>query len=58
MNKKQEEQLSVAEFVANGGIITQCAYGKSGRIEGERYNPWSKKKPSTSPLASPPDEDE
>jgi hypothetical protein len=58
---KQEEQLAtdraVAEFLANGGTITQCVYGKSGRVEGESYSMWSKKKPSTSPLANPPEED-
>jgi hypothetical protein len=59
---KQEDQLAtdraVAEFLANGGTVTQCAYGKSGRVEGESYSMWSKKKPSTSPLASPPEDDE
>ena len=64
MNKKQEEQAAadaaVAEFLAKGGTITQCVYGKSGRVEGESYNPWSKKKTttSTSPLANPPEDDE
>jgi hypothetical protein len=62
MNKKQQEQeaadKAVAEFLANGGTITQCVYGVSGRVEGESYNPWSKKKPSTSPLANPPEDDE
>jgi hypothetical protein len=64
MNRKQEEQAAadaaVAEFLANGGTITQCVYGKSGRVEGESYNPWSKKKTttSTSPLANPPEDDE
>ena len=59
---KEEEQAAadaaVAEFLANGGKITQCEYGKSGRAEGASYSAWSKKKPSTSPLASPPEEDE
>jgi hypothetical protein len=59
---KEEEQAAVdaaiAEFLAKGGKITQCEYGKSGRVEGESYSSWSKKKPSTSPLASPPEEDE
>ena len=59
---KEEEQVAadaaVAEFLANGGKITQCEYGKSGRAEGSSYSQWSKKKPSTSPLASPPEEDE
>jgi hypothetical protein len=59
---KQEEQAAtdraVAEFLANGGAITQCSFGKSGRVEGASYSQWSKKKPSTSPLANPPEEDE
>jgi hypothetical protein len=59
---KEEEQAAadaaIAEFLANGGNITQCEYGKSGRAEGESYSMWSKKKPSTSPLANPPEEDE
>jgi hypothetical protein len=61
MNKEEEQaaaDAAVAEFLANGGKITQCEYGKSGRAEGASYSQWSKKKPSTSPLASPPDEDE
>ncbi len=61
MNKKEEQAITdaaIAEFLANGGTITQCAYGKSGRVEGESYNPWAKKKSSTSPLAAPPDEDD
>ena len=59
---KEEEQAAVdkavAEFLANGGKITQCEYGKSGRVEGESYSMWSKKKPSTSPLASPPEDND
>jgi hypothetical protein len=62
MSTREEEQAAadaaVAEFLANGGKITQCEYGKSGRVEGASYSQWSKKKPSTSPLANPPEEDE
>jgi hypothetical protein len=61
MSKEEDQKAvdaAIAEFLANGGTITQCAYGKSGRVEGESYSPWAKKKPSTSPLASPPEEDE
>jgi hypothetical protein len=58
---KQEEQLAteqaIEEFLANGGTVTQVAFGKSGRVEGSTYSSWSKKKPSTSPLANPPEED-
>ena len=57
-NDQAEVDAAVAEFLANGGKITQCEYGKSGRVDGASYSQWSKKKPSTSPLASPPDEDE
>ena len=61
MSKAEEQaavDAAVAEFLANGGKITQCEYGKSGRVEGETYSMWSKKKPSTSPLANPPEEEE
>jgi hypothetical protein len=64
MSKKEKEldqiaaDAAVAEFLANGGKITQCQYGKSGRAEGASYSAWSKKKPTTSPLATPPEEDE
>lgn len=60
-NRKEEQEAAdaaVAEFLANGGKITQCEYGKSGRVEGASYSAWAKKKPSTSPLATPPEEDE
>jgi hypothetical protein len=60
MSKAEEQaaaDAAVAEFLANGGKITQCEYGKSGRVEGETYSMWSKKKPSTSPLANPPEEE-
>jgi hypothetical protein len=60
MSKTEDQaaaDAAVAEFLANGGKITQCEYGKSGRVEGETYSMWSKKKPSTSPLANPPEED-
>jgi hypothetical protein len=66
MSKREQERAqiqlevdaAVAEFLANGGKITQCEYGVSGRAEGASYSQWSKKKPSTSPLAAPPEEDE
>jgi hypothetical protein len=51
-----EADRAVAEFLANGGKITQCVYGKSGRVDGVSYSSWSKKKPSTSPLANPPED--
>jgi hypothetical protein len=55
--KQKEVDAAIAEFLANGGKITQVAYGKSGRVEGSTYSSWSKKKPPTSPLANPPEED-
>jgi hypothetical protein len=61
MSKLKEQaatEQAMAEFLANGGTVTQYAYGKSGRVEGESYSMWSKKKPSTSPLANPPEDDE
>ena len=62
MKTKEEElqatDIAIAEFLAKGNTITKVAYRKSGLVEGETYSSWSKKKPSTSPLANPPDEDE
>jgi hypothetical protein len=58
---KEEEQAAadaaIAEFLANGGVIQQLRPNQSGRAEGASYSQWSKKKPSTSPLANPPEED-
>ena len=58
---KEEEQaatdLAVAEFLAKGGVVQKLRPNQSGRVEGESYNPWSKKKISTSPLANPPEEE-
>jgi hypothetical protein len=60
MSKDDQAEVdrAIAEFVANGGKITQCVYGVSGRVEGVSYSQWSKKKPSTSPLAAPPEDNE
>jgi hypothetical protein len=59
---KAEDQAAtdaaLAEFLAKGGVIQQLRPNQSGRVEGESYSPWAKKKPSTSPLANPPEEDE
>jgi hypothetical protein len=51
-------ELAIQEFLNNGGVIQKIPTGKSGRVEGESFSSWSKKKPSTSPLANPPDEDD
>jgi hypothetical protein len=47
---------ALAEFLAKGGVIQQLKPNQSGREDGASYSSWSKKKPSTSPLASPPDD--
>jgi hypothetical protein len=61
MSKIEDQKLTdaaIAEFLAKGGVIQQIDRNKSGRVEGQSYSAWSKKKPSTSPLANPPEEDE
>ena len=59
---REEDQAAtdaaVAEFLANGGVVQQLKPNQSGRVEGESYSMWSKKKPSTSPLAKAPEDDE
>ena len=59
---KQDEiaatDAALKAFFKNGGKVQQFPMGKSGRVEGESYSAWSKKKPSTSPLANPPEDDE
>jgi hypothetical protein len=60
MDKKQEQaetDAALAEFFARGGVVQKLRPNQSGRVEGESYNPWSKKKTSTSPLANPPEEE-
>jgi hypothetical protein len=60
MTKSQEKSatdLAMEEFFANGGAVQQLKPNQSGRVEGESYSAWSRKKPTTSPLATPPDED-
>jgi len=51
-------EAALEEFLAKGGVVQQLKPNQSGRIEGESYSMWSKKKPSTSPLANPPEDDE
>ena len=59
---KAENQAStdaaLEEFLAKGGVVQQLKPNQSGRVEGESYSMWSKKKRSTSPLANPPEDDE
>ena len=58
---KEEERVetdpAILEFLARGGVIQKIGRNVSSREEGSSYSSWSKKKPSTSPLANPPDED-
>jgi hypothetical protein len=49
---------ALAEFLAKGGVIQQLQPNQSGRVDGASYSSWSKKKPSTSPLASPPEDED
>jgi hypothetical protein len=61
MTKAEEQaatEAALAEFLANGGEIQKLKPNQSGRAEGSSYSAWSKKKPSTSPLANPPEDDE
>ena len=57
-NDQEATDAAVAEFLANGGVVQQLKPNQSGRAEGSSYSQWSKKKPSTSPLANPPEDDE
>jgi len=56
--EKAATEAALAEFFAKGGQVQKLKPNQSGRAEGESYSAWSKKKPSTSPLANPPEEDE
>jgi len=61
MTKEEEQaavELALAEFFAKGGQVQHLKPNQSGRAEGSSYSSWSKKKPSTSPLANPPEDDE
>ena len=57
-NDQEATDVAVAEFLANGGVVQQLKPNQSGRAEGSSYSQWSKKKPSTSPLANPPEDEE
>ena len=56
-NQDNSSEIAMQEFLAKGGVIQQIKRNVSGRVEGASYSAWSKKKPSTSPLANPPEED-
>jgi hypothetical protein len=59
---KEEERVetdpAILEFLAKGGVIQKIGRNVSSREEGASYSSWSKKKPSTSPLASTPEDHE
>lgn len=57
-NDQEATDAAVAEFLANGGVVQQLKPNQSGRAEGSSYSQWSNKKPSTSPLANPPEDEE
>ena len=60
MTKEKDQAATdnaIAEFLANGGKIQKLKPNQSGRAEGSSFSMWSKKKPTTNPLANPPDED-
>jgi hypothetical protein len=57
-NQDNSTDIALKEFLEKGGVIQQIPRNKSGRVEGASYSQWSKKKPSTSPLANPPEDDE
>jgi hypothetical protein len=57
-NDQEATDAAVAEFLAKGGVVQQLKPNQSGRAEGSSYSQWSKKKPSTSPLANPPEDEE
>jgi hypothetical protein len=61
MTKEEEKaatEAALAEFLANGGTIQKLRPNQSGRADGASYSQWSKKKPSTSPLANPPEDED
>jgi hypothetical protein len=61
MTKEEDKaatDAAMAEFFAKGGVVQKFKPNQSGRVDGASYSQWSKKKPSTSPLANPPEEDE
>jgi len=61
MTKEEDKaatEAALAEFLAKGGVIQKIGRNVSSREEGASYSSWSKKKPSTSPLASTPEDHE
>jgi hypothetical protein len=58
MTDKEQFEQAMADFLAKGGVIQQCAMFESGRVEGESYSAWGrpKKKKGEEPTIEP-DED-
>ena len=52
-------EAAMAEFLAKGGTIQQCAPFESGRAEGESFSSWGKpkKKPGEEPTIEPTEDD-
>ena len=38
-------EAALEEFLTKGGVVQQLKPNQSGRVEGESYSMWSKKKP-------------
>ena len=62
IEKRQAKLLheaAMAEFLAKGGTIQQCAPFESGRSEGESFGSWGKpkKKPGEEPTIEPTEDD-
>lgn len=59
---KEDDKLAtdaaLLEFLAKGGQIQKLKPNQSGRADGASYSQWSKKKPSTNPLANPPEDED
>ena len=49
-------EAALAAFLAKGGVVQQVPTGKSGRVEGESYSMWGKKKKSApTPIVDEPE---
>jgi len=58
IKENNSSEIAIQEFLDKGGVIQKIKPNVSGRVDGASYSSWSKKKPSTSPLANPPEDDE
>jgi len=52
-------EAAMAEFLAKGGTIQQCAPNQSGRADGDSFSAWgkAKKKPGEEPNIEPTEDD-